>query len=92
MYLVYLSLTLHLWSPFPPLDRVQQESPDVSERNKYLVQYVDYSFDDFGGDINPVYPGLCSVWRSLARSKVLFYVILCPSFWCYIFASNYQKL
>ncbi|XP_024384292.1 guanine nucleotide exchange factor SPIKE 1 isoform X3 [Physcomitrium patens] len=50
--------------------RVQQESSDVgADRNKYLVQYVDYSFDDFGGVSEPVYPGLCSVWRSLARSK-----------------------
>ena len=51
---------------------MQQEAPDGVERNKYLVQYVDYSFDDFGGVAEPVYPGLCSVWRSLARSKVIY--------------------
>jgi hypothetical protein len=53
--------------------RVQQETLDGGgDRNKYLVQYVDYSFDDFGGLTEPVYPGLCSVWRSLARSKVVY--------------------
>lgn len=52
--------------------RLRQESPDGGgDRNKYLVQYVDYFFDDFGGVLEPVYPGLCSVWRSLARSKVM---------------------
>ncbi|KAG0603065.1 hypothetical protein M758_10G063500 [Ceratodon purpureus] len=52
------------------ITRVQQETVDGGgDRNKYLVQYVDYSFDDFGGLTEPVYPGLCSVWRSLARSK-----------------------
>jgi hypothetical protein len=50
--------------------RVQAETSDGAERNRYLVQYVDYAFDDFGGRHEPVYPGLCSVWRSLARSKV----------------------
>jgi hypothetical protein len=34
-----------------------------------LVHYVDYAFDDFGRRPDPVYPGLCNVWRSLARSK-----------------------
>jgi hypothetical protein len=33
------------------------------------VHYVDYAFDDFGRRPDPVYPGLCNVWRSLARSK-----------------------
>lgn len=62
--------------------RVQQESSDGgADRNKYLVQYVDYSFDDFGGVSEPVYPGLCSVWRSLARSKV-----------CYISVASFQSL
>ncbi|KAG0565982.1 hypothetical protein KC19_7G029000 [Ceratodon purpureus] len=52
------------------ITRVQQENPDGgADRSKYLVQYVDYYFDDFGGLLEPVYPGLCSVWRSLARSK-----------------------
>nr|XP_024395928.1 guanine nucleotide exchange factor SPIKE 1-like isoform X2 [Physcomitrium patens] len=52
------------------ITRLRQESPDGGgDRNKYLVQYVDYFFDDFGGVLEPVYPGLCSVWRSLARSK-----------------------
>ncbi|KAG6554310.1 hypothetical protein Mapa_004226 [Marchantia paleacea] len=51
------------------LIRVQQESSEGADRNPYLVQYVDYSFDDLGGLQDPVYPGLCNVWRSLARSK-----------------------
>ncbi|MCO5610234.1 hypothetical protein L7F22_064470 [Adiantum nelumboides] len=51
------------------LTRVQQESSDGAERNRFLVQYVDYLFDDFGGRQPPVYPGLCTVWGSLARSK-----------------------
>lgn len=51
------------------LTRVQQESVDDNERNRFLVQYVDYAFDDFGGHQPPVYPGLCTVWGSLARSK-----------------------
>ena len=49
---------------------MQAESSEGAERNRYLVQYIDYAFDDFGGHHEPVYPGLCSVWRSLARSKV----------------------
>lgn len=52
--------------------RVQQESVDDNERNRFLVQYVDYAFDDFGGHQPPVYPGLCTVWGSLARSKASF--------------------
>ncbi|XP_024370509.1 guanine nucleotide exchange factor SPIKE 1 [Physcomitrium patens] len=51
------------------ITRVQGETSDGAERNRYLVQYVDYAFDDFGGRHDPVYSGLCSVWRSLARSK-----------------------
>lgn len=51
------------------LTRVQQESSDGAERNRFLVNYVDYAFDDFGGRQPPVYPGLSSVWGSLARSK-----------------------
>lgn len=51
------------------LTRVQQESSDGAERNRFLVQYIDYLFDDFGGRQLPVYPGLCTVWGSLARSK-----------------------
>ncbi|XP_012438685.1 guanine nucleotide exchange factor SPIKE 1 [Gossypium raimondii] len=51
------------------LTRVQQESVDDSERNRSLVNYVDYAFDDFGGRQPPVYPGLSTVWGSLARSK-----------------------
>ena len=52
------------------LHRVQQESIDEAERNRFLVNYVDYAFDDFGGRQPPVYPGLSTVWGSLARSKV----------------------
>ncbi|GFS39624.1 guanyl-nucleotide exchange factor [Actinidia rufa] len=48
---------------------VQQESVDEAERNRFLVNYVDYAFDDFGGRQPPVYPGLSTVWGSLARSK-----------------------
>ena len=51
--------------------RVQQESADDAERNHFLVNYVDYTFDDFGGRQAPVYPGLSPVWGSLARSKVI---------------------
>ncbi|KAL2461813.1 Guanine nucleotide exchange factor SPIKE 1 [Abeliophyllum distichum] len=51
------------------LTRVQQESVDEGERNVFLVNYVDYAFDDFGGRQPPVYPGLSTVWGSLARSK-----------------------
>ncbi|KAI8538276.1 hypothetical protein RHMOL_Rhmol09G0089800 [Rhododendron molle] len=51
------------------LTRVQQESVDEAERNRFLVNYVDYAFDDFGGRQPPVYPGLSTVWGSLARSK-----------------------
>ncbi|KAJ0825161.1 putative dedicator of cytokinesis, DHR-1 domain, DHR-2 domain, dedicator of cytokinesis, lobe A [Helianthus annuus] len=51
------------------LTRVQQESVDEAERNIFLVNYVDYAFDDFGGRQTPVYPGLSTVWGSLARSK-----------------------
>ncbi|OMO83054.1 hypothetical protein CCACVL1_11578 [Corchorus capsularis] len=56
------------------LTRVQQESVDDAERNRYLVNYVDYVFDDFGGRQPPVYPGLSTVWGSLARSKVSLYL------------------
>lgn len=49
---------------------MQQESVDEAERNVYLVNYVDFAFDDFGGRQPPVYPGLSTVWGSLARSKV----------------------
>uniref|UniRef100_N1QRS9 Dedicator of cytokinesis protein 8 n=1 Tax=Aegilops tauschii TaxID=37682 RepID=N1QRS9_AEGTA len=52
------------------LTRVQQESSDGAERNKFLVNYVDFAFDDFGDRQTPVYPGLSTVWGSLARSKV----------------------
>ncbi|KAJ4772328.1 Guanine nucleotide exchange factor SPIKE 1 [Rhynchospora pubera] len=51
------------------LTRVQQESSDGSERNRFLVNYVDFAFDNFGGRQAPVYPGLSTVWGSLARSK-----------------------
>lgn len=51
---------------------MQQESVDDAERNHFLVNYVDYAFDDFGGRQPPVYPGLSTVWGSLARSKVSF--------------------
>ncbi|KAL6509840.1 MAP kinase Spk1 [Orobanche gracilis] len=51
------------------LTRVQQESTDDGERNIFLVNYVDFAFDDFGGRQPPVYPGLSTVWGSLARSK-----------------------
>ena len=43
---------------------------DDADRNRFLVTYVDYSFDDFGGNQPPVYPGLATVWGRLARSKV----------------------
>ncbi|KAK1317196.1 hypothetical protein QJS10_CPA05g00584 [Acorus calamus] len=65
------------------LTRVQQESSDAAVRNRFLVNYVDYAFDDFGGRQPPVYPGLSSVWGSLARSKVSLYMDkfagVCPS-------------
>ncbi|KNA12632.1 hypothetical protein SOVF_124320 [Spinacia oleracea] len=51
------------------LTRVQQESADDAERNRFLISYVDYAFDDFGGRQLPVYSGLSTVWGSLARSK-----------------------
>ncbi|KZV53302.1 dedicator of cytokinesis protein 7-like [Dorcoceras hygrometricum] len=51
------------------LTRVQQESVDDGERNLFLVNFVDYVFEDFGGRQPPVYPGLSTVWGSLARSK-----------------------
>ncbi|KAL8201438.1 hypothetical protein R6Q57_012777 [Mikania cordata] len=51
------------------LTRVQQDSVDETERNIFLVNYVDYAFDDFGGRQTPVYPGLSTVWGSLACSK-----------------------
>ncbi|CAO2824221.1 unnamed protein product [Amaranthus hypochondriacus] len=51
------------------LTRVQQESMDDAERNRFLISYVDYAFDDFGGRQLPVYSGLSTVWGSLARSK-----------------------
>lgn len=51
------------------LTRVQQESVDETERNIFMANYVDFAFDDFGGRQPPVYPGLCTVWGSLARSK-----------------------
>ena len=53
--------------------RVQQESSDGAERNRFLVNYVDFAFDDFGDRQTPVYPGLSTVWGSLARSKVSMY-------------------
>ncbi|KAH9608212.1 hypothetical protein KSS87_016316 [Heliosperma pusillum] len=51
------------------LTRVQQESVDDAERNRFLIGFVDYAFDDFGGRQLPVYSGLTTVWGSLARSK-----------------------
>ncbi|XP_074303498.1 guanine nucleotide exchange factor SPIKE 1 isoform X2 [Silene latifolia] len=51
------------------LTRVQQESVDDAERNRFLIGFVDYAFDDFGGRQLPVYSGLSTVWGSLARSK-----------------------
>lgn len=56
--------------------RVQQESVDEAERNIFLVNYVDYAFDDFGGRQTPVYPGLSTVWGSLARSKVIAVLVI----------------
>ncbi|KAG5000248.1 hypothetical protein JHK87_021320 [Glycine soja] len=50
-------------------ETLQQESVDDAERNHFLVNYVDCAFDDFGGRQPPVYPGLSTVWGSLARSK-----------------------
>lgn len=52
------------------LCRVQQESSNGADRNSFLVKYVDYAFNDFGGRQAPVYAGLSTVWGSLARSKV----------------------
>lgn len=43
---------------------MQQESVDDAERNHFLVNYVDYAFDDFGGRQPPVYPGLSTVWEA----------------------------
>ena len=40
-----------------------------SERNPFLVHFVDFVFDDLGRQQLPVYPSLSNVWRSLARSK-----------------------
>ncbi|GKV49135.1 hypothetical protein SLEP1_g55901 [Rubroshorea leprosula] len=54
------------------ISMVQQESVDDAERNRFLVNYVDYAFDDFGGRQPPLYPGLSTVWGSLARSKILY--------------------
>ncbi|XP_078437571.1 guanyl-nucleotide exchange factor [Wolffia australiana] len=51
------------------ITRVQQESSDSAERNRFLVSYIDFAFDDFGGRQATVYPGLSTVWGSLARSK-----------------------
>ncbi|KAL9243906.1 hypothetical protein vseg_017743 [Gypsophila vaccaria] len=51
------------------LTRVQQESVDDAERNRFLIGYVDFAFDDFCGRQLPVYSGLSTVWGSLARSK-----------------------
>ena len=67
IYLLNFTLRIKLGSVFC---RVQQESVDDAERNHFLVNYVDYAFDDFGGRQPPVYPGLSTVWGSLARSKV----------------------
>ncbi|CAI5481012.1 unnamed protein product [Closterium sp. Yama58-4] len=51
------------------VSRVQAElSPNVP-RNRFLVHFVDFVFDDLGRQQPPVYPGLSNVWRSLARSK-----------------------
>lgn len=58
---------------------MQQESVDDAERNHFLVNYVDYAFDDFGGRQPPVYPGLSTVWGSLARSKVSLSIVICQS-------------
>ena len=60
--------------------RVQQESAEDGERNHFLVNYVDYAFDDFGGRQPPVYPGLSTVWGSLARSKVVLALLFSVSF------------
>lgn len=61
----FFLVDLSIW-----FNRVQQVSFDDADRNRFLVTYVDYSFDDFGGNQPPVYPGLSTVWGSLARSKV----------------------
>jgi hypothetical protein len=63
---------------------VQQESSDGAERNRFLINYVDYAFDDFGDRQAPVYPGLSTVWGSLARSKVS----LNSSVWALFFIMN----
>lgn len=74
---------------------MQQESVDDAERNHFLVNYVDYAFDDFGGRQPPVYPGLSTVWGSLARSKVSFLLYLYSSQYhhiCFLFIAFYFLL
>lgn len=66
----WLLVWFSVWCISSFFGRVQQESVDDAERNHFLVNYVDYAFDDFGGRQPPVYPGLSTVWGSLARSKV----------------------
>ena len=68
--------------------RVQQESVDDGERNLFLVNYVDFAFDDFGGRQPPVYPGLSTVWGSLARSKV---ILILRLFW-YFFLNDVPEV
>ncbi|KAG6516456.1 hypothetical protein ZIOFF_026921 [Zingiber officinale] len=67
------------------LTRVQQESSDGADRNSFLVKYVDYAFNDFGGRQAPVYAGLSTVWGSLARSKV---TIICIFYILYLLQSH----
>lgn len=70
LHMKFSLLFANPWHFVSPSSRIQQESLDGSERNRILVHFIDYAFDDWRGDRHPVYPGLCSVWRSLARSKV----------------------
>ncbi|GJP38566.1 hypothetical protein CLOM_g23007 [Closterium sp. NIES-68] len=51
------------------VSRVQAELSPKHPRNRFLVHFVDFVFDDLGRQQPPVYPGLSNVWRSLARSK-----------------------
>ncbi|XP_015967220.1 guanine nucleotide exchange factor SPIKE 1 [Arachis duranensis] len=41
----------------------------LSEQEYDAASVMGYAFDDFGGRQPPVYPGLSTVWGSLARSK-----------------------
>jgi hypothetical protein len=77
-FMIFLNRIVHSGMYVPQIElnsmhlyrRVQQESSDGAERNRFLVNYVDFAFDDFGDRQTHVYPGLSTVWGSLARSKV----------------------